>query len=196
MNKIMPILVIGIFILSGFGAVALHNTHEDIQVKKTDSFPLSVPVISKHMEYSSVELTGATSYIMEPGKPVLPKVTKVYVLPFASTIKDVSVEFSEIQTQILSHEIRPASEPIIDGEYTIGTIEKSKEIYTSSELYPETSFTYTTSTGLLGEEHVVFLAIQCYPVRYSPKQNTVYYSEKAEINVLYEKPMIPTVFPK
>lgn len=194
MNKILPIIVIGIFILSGFGAVAYHNTHEDIQVKKTDSFTLSIPIVSKQMEYSSVELTGATSYIMEPGKPVLPKVTKVYVLPFASTIKDVSVEFSEVQTQVLSYEIRPAPEPIIDGEYTIGTIEKSKDIYMSSELYPETSFTYSTSTGLLGEEHVVFLAIHCYPVRYSPAQNMLYYSDFVNINIIYEEPSHPIMF--
>ncbi len=195
MNKILPIFVVGVLIISGLGAVALHNAHEEMIIKKTDSFMLSTPAVSEYEEYVSVELTEATSLIMEPGEPVLPKITKVYVLPFTSTVKDVSVKFSEIKEQVLSKEIRPASEPIVDGENAVRTEVKSSEIYSSSEVYPKSSYTYRTSTGLDGKEHVVFLTVQCYPVRYSPARNILYYSDVIDIKITYEQPSKPITFP-
>ena len=195
MNKILPIFVVGVLIISGLGAVALHNVHEDIVIKKTDSFMLSTPTVSEYDEYVSVELAEATSLVMEPGEPVLPKITKVYVLPFTSTVKDVSVKFSEIKEQVLSKEIRPASEPIVDGENAVKTEVKSSEIYSSSEVYPKSSYAYRTSTGLDGKEHVVFLTVQCYPVRYSPARNILYYSDTIDIKITYEQPSKPITFP-
>lgn len=195
MNKILPIFVVGVLIISGLGAVALHNAHEEIVIKKTDSFMLSTPTVSEYKEYVSVELAEATSLIMEPGEPVLPKITKVYVLPFTSTVKDVSVKFSEIKEQVLSKEIRPASEPIVDGEDAVKTEVKSSEVYSSYEVYPKSSYTYRTSTGLDGKEHVVFLTVQCYPVRYSPARNILYYSDVIDIKITYEQPSKPITFP-
>ena len=195
MNKILPIFVVGVLIISGLGAVALHNAHEEIVIKKTDSFMLSTPTVSEYKEYVSVELAEATSLIMEPGEPVLPKITKVYVLPFTSTVKDVSVKFSEIKEQVLSKEIRPASEPIVDGENAVKTEVKSSEVYSSYEVYPKSSYTYRTSTGLDGKEHVVFLTVQCYPVRYSPARNILYYSDTIDIKITYEQPSKPITFP-
>jgi hypothetical protein len=54
----------------------------------------------------------------------------------------------------------------------------SEAVYQSSEIYPSHSFTYSTSTGLLGAEHMVFLSVTVYPIRYSPLENTLFISEK------------------
>ena len=71
---------------------------------------------------------------------------------------------------------------------------KDLAVYESAELYPARSYSYTTGAGLDGKEHVIYLAVQCYPVRYSPAKNIIYYSENAEIQVTYEEPATPTVF--
>ena len=113
-KKILPISVIGILILSGFGAVALTNTKENIEIEKI--ITISNPIIIEKNDYISVNIKEAASFEMIPGEPVVPKVTEVFTLPFKSTIKDVSVKFSEAEKLVLSKDIIPAQEPIIDGK--------------------------------------------------------------------------------
>ncbi len=194
MKKTITILMIGLLVVSGLGAVALPEMNENKLIEKTEYFSLSPPVICEDGEYISVELEEATSFLMEPGKPVLPRVTETYILPFGSNIKYVFVEFSEATKQALSKEIRPAPEPIIEGKNAIKAEVKSIEIYSSSNLYPDAAFSYRTCTGLDGTEHVVFLTVQCYPVRYSPAENTLYYSDTVKISVTYEEPSNPITF--
>jgi len=197
MKKILPLTIIGILILSGFGAVALTEieTVENELIEKTDFYSLSHPILCEYGQYISVDLEEATSFEMILGEPILPKITKTYALPFASVIRDVTVKFSEVKKQILSKEIRPASEPVIDGKNAIKTEVKSEEVYSSSELYPDFTYNYRTSVGLNGDKNVVFLTVQCYPVRYSPAENMLYYSDNIEINVIYEEPSDPITFP-
>lgn len=195
MKKTISILMIGLLVVSGLGAVALPEVDENKLIEKIESLSLSSPAIYIDDEYISVELEGATSYLMEPGKPVLPRITETYTFPFGSNIKDVFVEFSEVTEQILSKEIRPAPEPIIEGKNAIRAEVKSREIYSSSDLYPDTVFSYRTCTGLEGTEHVIFLTVQCYPVRYSPAENTLYHSNSVKISIIYEEPSNPLIFP-
>ena len=197
MKKFLPLVVIGILVLSGLGAVALteYDMAKTEVIEKTNFYSLSRPTLYEYGQYMSIELDGATSFEMVPGEPVLPKITKVYSLPFASIIKDVTVEFSEAKKQVLSKEIRPAPESLIDGKNAIKVEAKSEEIYSSSELYPDFTYNYRTSVGLNGDKNVVFLTVQCYPVRYSPAKNTLYYSDSVEIKVTYEEPSNPVTFP-
>jgi hypothetical protein len=197
MKKFLHLAVIGILVLSGLGAVALteYDVAKNELIEKTNFYSLSRPTLYEYGQYMSVELDGATSFEMVPGEPILPKITKVYSLPFASIIKDITVEFSEAKKQVLSKEIRPAPEPLIDGNNDIKTVVRSEEIYSSSELYPDFTYNYRTSVGLNGDKNVVFLTVQCYPVRYSPAKNTLYYSDSVEIKVTYEEPSNPVTFP-
>ena len=73
-------------------------------------------------------------------------------------------------------------------------LKRSEEIYSSEKLYPELTYNYRTTTGLNKGEHVVFLTVQCYPVRYSPAENTLYYSDTVKISVTYEEPSNPITF--
>jgi hypothetical protein len=72
MKKTITILMIGLLVVSGLGAVALPEMNENKLIEKTEYFSLSSPGICEDGEYISVELEEATSFLMEPGKPVLP----------------------------------------------------------------------------------------------------------------------------
>jgi len=197
MKKVLPLVIIGIFILSGFEAFALTeiDTVENEIIEKTEFYSLSRPILSEYNQYISVNLEEATSFQMIPGEPVLPKITKTYKLPFASKIKEVNVKFSEFKKELLSKEIRPASEPIIEGKNTIKSELKSEDVYSSSELYPNFTYSYKASAGLDGDINVVFITVQCYPLRYSPAENTLFYSDNIEIKIVYEEPSDPIIFP-
>ena len=80
MKKIIPILIVGVLVLSGFGAVALTKGEKEEVIFETILF--SRPTLHEKGEYFSIRLTESTSDSWETGKPMLPVVTKVYTFPF------------------------------------------------------------------------------------------------------------------
>ena len=196
MKKIIPILVVGILILSGLGVVAITDdiTYDVKNVK--ESFVISEPIIKEAGQYVTVSLGEASSSLLNVGKPMLPVVTKVYTFPLGAKINNVVVTFSEVNELVLSKEVQPALEPVPLNAGIRGAKEPVKDtnIYESAELYPSSSYGCITGAGLDGEEHVIYLAVQCYPVRYSPAQNMIYYSKSVDIKVTYEEPTNPMTF--
>jgi len=196
MKKIIPILVVGILILSGLGAVAITDdiTYDVKNVK--ESFVTSEPIIKEAGQYVTVSLGEASSSLLNVGKPMLPVVTKVYTFPLGAKINNVVVTFSEVNERVLPKEVQPAPEPVPLNAGIRGAKEPVKDtnIYESAELYPSSSYSCITGAGLDGDEHVIYLAVQCYPVRYSPAQNMIYYSKSVDIKVTYEEPTNPMTF--
>jgi len=156
----------------------------------------SEPIIKDEGEYVTVNLKEATTLLLDAEKPALPVVTQVFTFPFKTKINHVEVTFSKPKNMILSKDIKPTLKPImLNAEaQSINQIEKNIEIYSKADLYPSTTFSYTVGAGLAIDEHVIYLSIKCYPVRYSPANNILYYSERAEIVISYEEPTNPVLF--
>jgi len=197
MKNFLSLMMIGILIISGLGAVAIIDDKSyDLKIEN-ESVIISKPIFTDIDQYVTVTIDESTSSLSHPGKPVLPVVTKVFTLPFGSKISHVDVIFSEENEIVLSKEILPGSEPVFVSTEpkSLKKTVKDQEVYRNAELYPLIKYSYTTRGGLDNEKHVNYLTVRCYPVRYSPKQNIIYYSENIEINVIYKEPSIPIVFP-
>ncbi len=197
MKRILPLFVIGILILSGFGAVAIIDKPIYDMKIENESIVISEPIFKEMGSYMTVNLMESTSTLIHSGKPMLPVITRVFIFPFGSKIKCVDVSFSESREYTLTKEVQPALKPIpmIDGAMIESEAVKDAKVYSSSELYPYSSYSYNTVAGLNGEDHVIYLSVQCYPVRYSPAKNLIYYSKDVDINVIYEEPIIPLSYP-
>jgi hypothetical protein len=194
MKKLLSLYIVAILILSGAGVVALaNNKTSDLKIK-TESIAISEPVIKDKGQYVTVSFEEATSSLLDAGKPMLPILTRVFIFPFETKINNVDVSFSETNELVLSTEVNPAAEPSPVDAKIINEPIKDPAVYESAELYPAKSYSYTVGAGLDGTEHVIYLAVQCYPIRYSPAKNIIYYSENAEIQVTYEEPAIPILF--
>jgi len=196
MKKLIPLIVIGIIVISGLGTIATTDDANHNMKTENESIFLSEPTIKESGKYVVVSLEEATSSLKNSGKPVLPVVTKVFILPFGSKINHIDVRFSEANELVLSKEVQPGSEPfpLIAGTKVAKEPVKDMAIYNSEELYPSDSYNYSTGAGLEDEEHVIYLVVQCYPIRYSPIQNTIYYFKNIDINVRYKEHTTPTVF--
>ncbi len=195
MKKYLTFIIVGFFILSGLRANAGDKAEKDELMSETVVF--SQLVLNENEDYISIELAEAKTDLWEKGKPKLPVVTKVYTYPFGSTIDNVEVTFSDIKQQKISKPIVPSPELYIDSLYYSNNIKKSENIvsYSDIDVYPENHFTYKTGAGLKGEEHVIYLSVQMYPVQYIPKENTIYYTESASIDISYNLPKNPVTFP-
>ena len=197
MKKILPLIIVGILFLSGFGAVAMTDDNNyDLKIENK-SVIISEPIIWETDQYATISLAGSTSSLLHAGKPVLPVITKIFTFPFGSRIISVDVSFSEIKEEMLSRKVTPGSRPVtsIAGFQLDSEPMKDITIYNSPELYPSSNYSYSITAGLYGEEHVILLAVQCYPIRYSPSQNKIYYSKNFEIDIIYEEPSNPIEFP-
>jgi hypothetical protein len=192
MKKIITIFIIGAILLSSIGVLGYQKENFIIE---SDLYQISNPIILDYDNFISIELNEATSYNIKPGEPVLPKITKTYILPFGVKINEVKVEYIETNSQVLTKEIRPGYEALIDGYDGEIKLVTNDEIYKSTELYPEKPFTYKTTAGLSGSKHVVFLSINFYPLRYSPANDILYYNNLIDIEISYKNPEQTIEFP-
>ncbi|UCB58937.1 MAG: peptidase C25 [Thermoplasmatales archaeon] len=195
MKKILIFVMIGAFLLQGISVISLQVENEFIS-EKSENIKLSIPNISTTTDnYIDIKYDEATSYIMNPSEPIIPKVTKTFILPFGSHVESINVEYKNEKQIELDGLIRPASDPIIDG-----TVGKTKSvilsnIYEKNTWYPSEKFDYIQKVGLKEKEHVVFLTVHCYPVKYNPGENILSYAKEIDISFNYYQPMESQIFP-
>ncbi len=196
-RKIMVLAIIGLFIVSivlpGIsGSIASIDSCviQSANLVKTDDVQLnfSEPQIKSVGRYAKVGIKEANYYNWIAGEPVIPICNFVMTYPLGTEIIDVKCNFHSVEKLELSRKILPAPEPVFAVNYMKTTQECFNEnIYDSSELYPSKCHNFHTGGGLDGEEHVVFLSIHMYPIRYSPKLNVIEYAKYVDIEVSYKE---------
>lgn len=190
-KKMASILTLGLLV-----AVAVADDTKYYVKSIEESVFVSEPMIKEKNQYVAVSLEKETSFLLKPGKPVLPVLTEVFCLPLGSKVNDVNVIFSDVSQMVLSKQVQPGPEPIPKTPLqTPKERVKDRETYESLELYPPKSFTYSIGAGIKGKQRVIFVTVECYPVRYSPGLNTLYWSKSADIKVTYDAPTSPMSFP-
>ncbi|RLF33952.1 MAG: hypothetical protein DRN08_05060, partial [Thermoplasmata archaeon] len=194
MRSFLPIIVVVILVLSGLGAAALSGNEKE-QIKK-EIVTFSRPIITEKEQFAAINLNEATAKLMEPGKPMIPKYTKVFTFPFGTKIKNVDVTFSEELSIELTKLVIPAPERQIVSTLNIPTNTKNKVVsYSDIEIYPFQKYNYKTGAGIENGKHVIFLTVNINPIQYSPSENLVYYSKDATIKIIYEPPEKTVNFP-
>lgn len=198
MKKILPIMVVGFLIMSSIGAVAITNNltiKKQGQITTMEKDDLSTLVFSPFNleitnEYIEVNLEGVSTYVLNPGNPILPKIVKTVELPFNVRNVKVEVEVNDVKEYEIEKEIKPAPPHVpLNAHVEEWEIqyEKNLEVYESEELYPSSWYDYTISVGLNeNKERATHIAIPIYPVRYSPKLNKLSFVESADIKVTYD----------
>jgi hypothetical protein len=194
-KKILPLLIVGILVLSGLGAVAIDNdtTNDYKTVEKYITLSLSSLVIKdRDSNYIDVSLEDTSAYLMTPGDPVLPKVVKSVELPFGVTNVKVEVTPINVKEQFVEKEIRPgpAFLPLetISNEVALES-EKDEGIYTSEEAYPSSWYSYRVVCGLNDANKIVtHVLIDSYPVKYVPATGKLFVAESFDIKITYDDP--------
>jgi len=186
MKNFISIIIVSSLVLGGLGVIAqpdIDNTHEKI----TLSF--SQPTITNENEYSSIALNEANSFLMRPGKPILPSYTETFTFPFGTKIKSVTVTPQNIQTQTISKDILPTPQRIVVGQH-IKTNEEGIKNY-GTEWYPSNWYEYRVGCGLYNGEICIIVNIQVYPIQYHPIQKTIEWAKETYITIEYEPSVSP-----
>jgi hypothetical protein len=192
----MKKLIAGLLFLSGLGAIGLTDGAMYRSKSIQESIVLSEPVIGQMNEYATVSVDEATARLSKAGEPVLPAVTRVLTFPLGSKNIRVDVGFSRAYEIVLLKQVRPGPQPVPKtGMQVLKDPVKKAEVYESSELYPSDAFRYRVGAGIKGDQRVIFLTVHCYPVQYAPAANMLHFSERVNIRVTYDEPIVPVSFP-
>ncbi len=190
MKKFLSILIVGLFVLSGLGAVAFPNG-KDISTDH-QIISISSPIINEIDGYVTIDVKESTSMIMSTGKPMLPVFSKTYIYPVGTQIEDVQVSMDTVKTTV-NQIVHPAPKPVAltteDIDAADVEIRPDDCIYQSNSLYPSQSYQVRSGIGIDHDERVLFVNVDCY-AQYLPSQNVVYTPENIDISVSYKLPEI------
>jgi len=193
MEKFLPLLAVGILVLSGLGAVAIPG--DLVQNKVTETINISRPILIEEEKYVKIDLLESDLNLIESGKPMLPKITKTYTFPFGTKITDVQVTFSEQIVETISKPVVPSAEAVVVSTIHTQKTETEKTVsYSEIGTYPENRYIFRKGAGLQDGEHVIFLTVNIFPIQYTPATNTICFSKTADVNIKYEMPAEPVTF--
>jgi hypothetical protein len=199
MKKITILFIVGILVGSTLGVAGIQTNQ---QAAKSLSQHLSTPqmqIQSTSSEYIMLELEGSSTYLSTAGHPRLPEIIQVVELPFGSAGISVLLTPQDITTQQIDKQIEPAAALLpLTAEYqsiAASATMKDESIYAMTTPYPTTWYTTRTSVGLNKDnQHVTFLAIHYYPIRYTPATGTLQIAQNADVEITYT-PLEKTPFP-
>jgi hypothetical protein len=198
MKKFLPIVIVGILVLSGLGAAAFTSNVSLKQASLSEkSISASVqfssgPVFEANDGFLNVEMNGATTQLLSQNKPVLPIYVKTYEIPFGSTNIQVTCTPKDVRSMEISGQIAPARiAPLsLMSERTAYITDES--VYGSAALYPDSWYSSDLGAGRNDNaREVIFVKVICYPIRYSPLNNEVTYAGSFDVSITYDAPITP-----
>jgi hypothetical protein len=141
--KILPMLVVIIFIFSSLNVIAINSDEENIKIlKKIETISFSKATIQSKEDFVSINIEEANTILKDPGKPILPVYVKTYKFPLGTKIIDVVCTPSEVRQEFISAKIEPALRPV-------PLISLKNSIVVSFNLLTNTNIVLTNSNSVL-----------------------------------------------
>ena len=193
MKKILNIFVVVFLIISGIGAIAINNPETNYTII-TNSFDIKfsrIEIKETNEEYNEIQMGDVSTFLLEPGRPMLPKVVKTFELPFGVKNVKVDVNINNINEKLVPNEIQPSLKMLpmtIIEQTSYVKQEKDLSIYNSDNPYPSDWYDYSVRCGLNSENKIVtYVIVNIYPVKYIPNQGRLFVADSSNIKVNYEK---------
>ena len=181
MKKILPIMIIGILILSGLGAVAL----PDLEIKQEKmTLCFSQLFIQQKDNLISLELEGTNSILIRKDHYMVPTHVETFTFPFGTEIKSIHCTPKNIHIQQLTQELMISPEPILISQANLDDKDKICE----NPIAIDTWYEYDIGVGINGNERCVFVKVQTFPVQYNPSEKSIEWAENVEIDIEYKVP--------
>jgi len=202
MKKLKSVILVSVLILGGIGTLSINGNPNTVDAKTTSkemTIDFSSPILKEDdSTYVRFVLGQEELYIMNPGKPLLPRVLETIELPFG--VRNIKIEFVPVglHEMSISKEIlpSPAAIPLSSMEGYVSPPKKDADIYNSSNLYPSSWYSYHVGCGLNStDEHVTFVTINLYPLRYIPATGKICVIDSAALTLTYDTPGVD-LFPQ
>ncbi|MFO8132526.1 MAG: C25 family cysteine peptidase [Thermoplasmatota archaeon] len=198
MNTKIIVGAVCALLLTGMAPV-LETSHE--QLSNTVSVAPSTTDARSDFSYTleeatrghvSVTLDDTSTWLRQPGAPMLPRMVRHLELPFGATNVRVDVAVPGYDERILDADVVPA-QPAVPYTGTPGPRvqgwQKNRQLYASSQPYPSGWYSVRVGCGLNGTLHrVTHVTVDLYPVRYRPADDTLLVARSMNLDVSYDAP--------
>lgn len=199
-KKVVSILIIGLLVATilPLGNSLAHSKNLSIKhttTEKTEMFTIVYSSQPKQIEkegFIEIHFDGTTTHLLEPDRPMLPIFVKTFQIPFKSRNIQVTVTPKNIDSMALTKDVVPSRLTSFSQEYAMTSLGKDQTVYGSAEFYPDTWFRYDVGAGRNENDlQVLFVKVECYPVRYSPMNKEIKYSDGFDIYLKYDEQNTP-----
>ena len=190
MKRSIPILIVGIMVLSGLGAGAVFKETTVNEIEQT--FEFSSPELREQNGYIRVNYPEANHFLRVTGKPEMPLVSYSFDLPFGAQNIEISCLTSQEYSMEIAGKIKPSPQAIArSSEFSASSSDlvEDSEIYSSANRYPDQRYQYKITCGLTTDkQRVTHVSLYFYPVQYSPAQGKIFCVDEATVHISYEPP--------
>jgi len=191
MKKSIAILLVGILVISGLGAVALPEKEaENPIIKQSCSLVSSDHTIVDEGQFITVTFEGSTGSLIETGKPVIPTYVKSFSFPLGTKIVDVSVDY-KTNDVTLDKKIQPSPQAVPLSKELASNINQAltmdSSVYESTDVYPEQPYTIEKHAGLVNGIDSLIVNVRCY-AQYEPANDIISLPSNINIQVSYQEP--------
>jgi len=138
-----------------------------------------------------VSVENTNSYLIQPGKPILPAYRKTFSFPVGTTIEYVKCEIEKIEEEIIDKPLAIAPQPTLLGcnhKLVSKAIETQIKQSKITNIYPKSWYSYRISRGIEDDQQKIFLTVDIYPLQLDMNKNTIKYASNVKIKVKYELP--------
>ena len=153
------------------------------ETKQTETLKFSTVTLQQTDSALTVFLPEATSMTTTPDEPMLPIVTKIFTLPFRSTVESVTVHFDDESSQPILMPLHTATSPLADD--ASNAVQQST---TTQEDQSKASFSYHLAAGRSPDGIVNYLAVHLCPTYYDAQYSILYSYGSATITITYQAP--------
>jgi hypothetical protein len=181
MNKILVVVTITMLLFSGAGIM---STSASQTMVRHDTISCSLPTLTSSAQSTLISIPEASTYSHDPGMPQLPIITKTYTYPIGTTFDEIRCDPGQISYTTLQGQPATAA-TIISYSQDQATLDSASIL---SAPYPVTWYSSHIGVGLKGTEHVVYVTIQFFPVRYLPETNQLASATEASITITSNPP--------
>ena len=191
MKKMLPLVIVGMLILTGVGVVGVSIKEQQI-LEKTTTISFEKPILKEEGHYLVIEPTTGARILEEEGKPMIPVYRQTFCFSPEAKIHDIIGTFSSSTEEKIDGVIQPGPEPRIMSlqDTTLQPIiTEDSEIYEQDTNFPGVWYDYTIRVGMNAQNKLsVYVMVDIYPLQYNPVKDTISYITDASITITYENP--------
>jgi hypothetical protein len=202
MKKLLTILVVALFAISGgvlvglqptdtatvspAGSGAAETSDSDITTRE-ETFHFSAPTVDSTGHYATIH-TGDGTTLTVSGEPMLPYRTRTMTLPLGTDNIRVDVQPGATHEMQVPKTIAPAPTAVTANMKQADPMQRESSVYDSSDAYPGTWGDWHVGVGRNSDGRTLFLTLRLYPAQYTPAENTVTYTDTLHVDISYKAP--------
>ncbi len=193
MKKLVAVVLMLVLSVNAAGVFAVQQN--DNAQKQTISVQCPNLQFETHdTSYLKISFDQPTTYLLQSGQPLLPKLVKTFELTFGVTNVNVEVTPGRIQQITIDKSIEQAPYPVVREQQISSEYESTSEYGTAqgsqqNDLYPSSWYDMEVVCGLnKNQKRVTHVIVQLYPVRYHQEEQTLSYASTFDVSLSYDLP--------